>query len=53
MVTVFTASVGNIKKLKWDLDFSEILVKGRASKGNIVSKYAVKRIELKEKVYQR
>ena len=38
-----------LKKLKWDLDFSDILVKGRDSKGNIVSKYAVKRIELKEK----
>ena len=49
VVTVLLRQSGSIKKLKWDLDFSEILVKGRASKGNIVSKYAVKRIELKEK----
>jgi len=49
VVTVLLRKSGSIKKLKWDLDFSEILVKGRASKGNIVSKYAVKRIELKEK----
>lgn len=49
VVTVFLRQSGSIKKLKWDLDFSEILVKGRGTKGNIVSKYAVKRIELKEK----
>jgi topoisomerase-4 subunit A len=49
VVTVLLRQSGSIKKLKWDLDFSEILVKGRASKGNIVSKYAIKRIELKEK----
>ncbi|MCX2680174.1 DNA gyrase/topoisomerase IV subunit A [Galbibacter sp. EGI 63066] len=49
VVTVFLRQVGSIKKLKWDLDFADILIKGRNSKGNIVSKYAVKRIELKEK----
>lgn len=42
---------GSIKKLKWDLDFSDVLIKGRGSKGNLVTKYAVKRIELKEKAY--
>ncbi|MCB0425282.1 MAG: DNA gyrase/topoisomerase IV subunit A, partial [Mangrovimonas sp.] len=41
--------VGSIKKLKWDIDFAEILIKGRDSKGNLVTKYSVKRIELKEK----
>ena len=49
VVTVLLRQSGSIKKLKWDLDFSEILVKGRGTKGNIVSKYNVKRIELKEK----
>lgn len=49
VVTVFLRQVGSIKKLKWELDFADIMIKGRASKGNIVSKYAVKRIELKEK----
>jgi len=49
VVTVLLRQSGSIKKLKFDLDFSDILVKGRASKGNIVTKYAVKRIELKEK----
>lgn len=49
VVTIMLRQVGSIKKLKWDLDFSEILIKGRASKGNLVTKYAIKRIELKEK----
>ncbi len=49
VVTILLRQSGSIKKLKWDLDFADILVKGRASKGNIVTKYTVKRVELKEK----
>ncbi len=49
IVTVYLRQMGSVKKLKWDLDFSDVLIKGRSSKGNIVSKYAVKRIDLKEK----
>ncbi|WP_223034372.1 DNA gyrase/topoisomerase IV subunit A [Hanstruepera marina] len=49
VVTINLRQVGSIKKLKWDLDFADILIKGRASKGNLVTKYAVKKIELKEK----
>ena len=49
VVTVLLRQSGSIKKLKFDLDFADLLVKGRASKGNIVTKYTVKRIELKEK----
>ncbi len=49
IVTVLLRQVGSIKKLKWDIDFADVLIKGRSSKGNIVSKYSVKRIELKEK----
>lgn len=49
VVTVLLRQVGSIKKLKWDLDFADILIKGRDSKGNLVTKYSVKRIELKEK----
>ncbi|MHA7944121.1 DNA gyrase/topoisomerase IV subunit A [Formosa sp. 3Alg 14/1] len=49
VVTVLLRQVGSIKKLKWDLDFSDIIIKGRASKGNLVSKFPVKKIELKEK----
>ncbi len=49
VITVLLRQSGSIKKLKWDLDFADLLIKGRASKGNLVTKYAVKRIELKEK----
>ncbi|PIE49038.1 MAG: DNA topoisomerase IV [Flavobacteriales bacterium] len=49
VVTVYLRAIGNIKKLKWDINFADIAIKGRGSKGNIVSKKAVKRIEMKEK----
>ncbi|MEA1785371.1 DNA gyrase/topoisomerase IV subunit A [Arenibacter sp. GZD96] len=49
IITVNLRQAGSIKKLKWDIDFADVLIKGRASKGNIVTKYAIKRIELKEK----
>ncbi|NNE32470.1 MAG: DNA gyrase/topoisomerase IV subunit A [Winogradskyella sp.] len=49
VVTIMLRQVGSIKKLKWDLDFADILIKGRTSKGNLVTKYAIKRVELKEK----
>ena len=49
VITVHLRQSGSIKKLKWDLDFADVLIKGRASKGNIVTKYPVKRVELKEK----
>lgn len=49
VVNILLRQIGSVKKLKWDLDFAEIGIKGRASKGNIVSKYFIKKIELKEK----
>lgn len=49
VVTVNLRQAGSIKKLKWDIDFADVRIKGRVSKGNIVTKYTVKRIELKEK----
>lgn len=49
VVTVLLRQVGNIKKLKFDLDFAAIGIKGRASKGNTVTKHPIKKIELKEK----
>ena len=49
VVTVNLRQAGSIKKLKWDIDFADVIIKGRTSKGNIVTKYSVKRIELKEK----
>ena len=49
VITVLLRQVGSIKKLKWDLDFAAIAIKGRASKGNLVTKYPIKKIEIKEK----
>lgn len=49
VVSILLRQVGNIKKLKIDLDFAEIGIKGRASKGNIVTKHPIRKIELKEK----
>ncbi len=49
VLTILLRQVGSIKKLKWDLDFASIAIKGRTSKGNTVTKYSIKKIELKEK----
>ena len=49
VVTVNLRAVGKIKKLKWDIDFADLAIKGRGVKGNTVTKNTVKRIELKEK----
>ena len=49
VITVLLRNVGSVKKLKWDLDFADLQIKGRAVKGNTVSKYSILRIELKEK----
>ncbi|MCR8669151.1 DNA gyrase/topoisomerase IV subunit A [Aestuariibaculum sp. M13] len=49
VVTILLRQAGSIKKLKWDIDFADILIKGRQSKGNLVTKYAIKKVELKEK----
>ena len=49
VVTVYLRAVGNIKKLKFDLDFSDVIIKGRTAKGNIVTKHSVRTIDLKEK----
>lgn len=38
-----------LRKLQFDLDFSEIAVKGRSSMGNTVSKYPIKKMVLKTK----
>jgi topoisomerase-4 subunit A len=49
VVSINLRQAGSIKKLKWDIDFADILIKGRVSKGNLVTKYPIKRVELKEK----
>ncbi|MDG2368309.1 MAG: DNA gyrase/topoisomerase IV subunit A [Flavobacteriaceae bacterium] len=49
IVNIILRQSGSIKKLKWELDFADLEIKGRASKGNIVTKYSVNKIEFKEK----
>tara|TARA_B110000003_G_scaffold183363_1_gene182363 strand:- start:403 stop:2997 length:2595 start_codon:yes stop_codon:yes gene_type:complete len=51
IVSINLRNTGSIKKLKWDLDFADYIIKGRNSKGNIVTKYTIRKngIELKEK----
>jgi len=49
VITILLRQVGSIKKLKFDIDFATLAIKGRASKGNLVTKYPIKKIELKEK----
>ena len=49
VVTINLRQLGTLRKLRWDIDFADTLIKGRNVKGNLVSKYAIKRIELKEK----
>jgi topoisomerase-4 subunit A len=47
VISVLLRQIGSIKKLKWDIDFSDLAIKGRGSKGNLVTKYSIKKIELK------
>jgi len=49
VVTVQLKPHTKLKKLQFDLDFAEIAIKGRASQGNIVSKYPIKKILFKTK----
>ncbi len=48
-VTISLRKNPKLKKLKWDVDFSDYMIKGRMTRGNQITKRNVKRIELKEK----
>ncbi|MBT6699097.1 MAG: DNA gyrase/topoisomerase IV subunit A, partial [Flavobacteriales bacterium] len=47
VVTVHLRALQKLKKLRFDADFSEIVIKGRSSGGNILSKNSIKKVELK------
>ncbi|QTE23224.1 DNA gyrase/topoisomerase IV subunit A [Polaribacter cellanae] len=47
VVTINLRSVGSVKKLKWDIDFADLAVKGRAVRGNRITKYAIKSVDFK------
>ncbi|MCL1688631.1 DNA topoisomerase IV [Elizabethkingia anophelis] len=48
VVNVLLKPSARIRKNKLDIDFSELAIKGRDSKGNLVTKYPIKKIEMKE-----
>lgn len=48
VVTIHLRAMQRVKKLKFDLDFSELAIKGRAAAGNTVTRYPVRKVELKE-----
>jgi len=47
-VSVILKSNVRVRKNKIDIDFSDLTIKGRDSKGNLVTKYPVKKVDLKE-----
>lgn len=49
VVTTYLTSGCSAKKKVFDFDFSEIAIKGRAAGGNILTKYPVRRVQLKSK----
>ena len=49
VVTITLRNSGSIKKLKWDLDFADLQIKGRGVRGNTVTKYSILRVDFKEK----
>ena len=48
-ITINLRQNTKIKKLKWDVDFSDVMIKGRGTRGNILTKNTIKNVELKEK----
>ncbi len=49
VITIQLRQSGSVKKLKWDLDFGDLSIKGRSVKGNIVTKYSINKVLFKEK----
>ena len=48
-VKIYYRQRAKLKKLIDEYDFSQLLIKGRASRGNLVSKNAIQKIQLKSK----
>ena len=49
IITINLRASGSIKKLKWDINFADLAIKGRSSRGNTVTKYSIRKVDLKEK----
>lgn len=48
VISIFLRQTKGLRKVKFDIDFTELSIKGRGVKGNLVSKFPIKKIELKE-----
>lgn len=48
IITVLLTPASKAKIKTFDFDFTELLIKGRTSQGNVLTKYPVRRITLKE-----
>jgi len=48
VVSVYLRQSKGMKKFKFDIDFSDLAIKSRSVRGNIVTKHPVKKVELKE-----
>ncbi len=49
VINVTLKPMSKLRKLAFDHDFAETAIKGRGSQGNILTKYAIKKITLKSK----
>ena len=47
VVTINLRAAGSVKKIKWDIDFADLAVKGRAVRGNTITKYTIKSVDFK------
>ena len=48
-IAVHLSNMANAKKKYFEFDFTEIEIKGRTAKGNILTKHPIRKVELKEK----
>ena len=48
LVSVLLRAKSSLKKLRFDLDFSDIMIKGRTVRGNLVTKHSINRVDLKK-----
>ncbi len=47
-VMIYLRALQRLKKLKFEIDFAELAIKGRGAKGNTVTKYPIKKVEVRE-----
>jgi topoisomerase-4 subunit A len=47
VVAINLRAAGSVKKMKWDIDFADLGVKGRAVRGNTITKYTIKSVDFK------